>query len=950
MEVFKLLGKIAVDNAEANRAIDDTSGKAENSKNRITSAFKKIGAAVVTYLTIDKIKDFGQACVDMSAEVAAEQSAFEQIMGDYSDAAQGKVNEIADATGMVSTRLTPYMTSMTAKFKGLGFDIGDATDYAKQGLNIAADAAAFWDKSLDDSMSALNSFVNGSYEGGEAIGLFANDTQMAAYAVKEGIVSESKEWANLDEKIKQATRLEYAENMQKASGAVGQAAKESNQYANVQSNLTEKWRQFKAQVGEPILQNIVLPGMKKLGDFITGKLQPGFDKLKKKISDNKDKITELKDKVKLVTDRFKAAGESIASFVDWLTGGSKEAETLQSVILGLITGLLAFNTINGIIDTGKDIVDKYRKAMELLNASSPLGWVVAGISAVIALEASMRNMASNPMDEITEEFAALSKEEQAVIDKTGELSKSYDSLESSWKSNSDRITTEYDNYDTLAEKLDTIVDKNGKVKEGHESEAESITGQLSDALGIEIEMRDGIISKYGELKENIKETIDLKKAEAFLDANKSNYIDAQTKLKEATDNLAAAESDLIETNSRLYSAESFLDDLYQRRPEVMDALSQRGEDYSEVLMDQEAKVAGLKDKQKELQENYDKCGESVSNLGTTVNNYDELSDAVMKGNVEKINDSLELAQENFITAQSGSKAVLEQQVKDYEKEYENMRKAVERGSDLITEEDLKSKKDLYELAKAELEKKGIMEEQKAKENTEKYAKGIKSKKSSVQKASSDVSKSAVESADKEMRSMSKVANIQTSEMCNTVRNHRQKMEDSAKYVAEGAAVGIASGADSAVQSVGSLASRIVNKFRSVMGIQSPSKVMKEIGRYVTQGLAVGITDEESSVKKSAEHTAFTAVNAFNSGLLKMDSINIERKSHDDFHETLIRQKSTTLSNSAHSESDIIFKLNELIEAIKSLKIYLDGDALVGEIAPAMDARLGSINRIKRRGG
>ena len=101
MEVFKLLGKIAVDNAEANRAIDDTSGKAENSKNRITSAFKKIGAAVVTYLTIDKIKDFGQACVDMSAEVAAEQSAFEQIMGDYSDAAQGKVNEIADATGMV---------------------------------------------------------------------------------------------------------------------------------------------------------------------------------------------------------------------------------------------------------------------------------------------------------------------------------------------------------------------------------------------------------------------------------------------------------------------------------------------------------------------------------------------------------------------------------------------------------------------------------------------------------------------------------------------------------------------------------------------------------------------------------------------------------------------------------------------------------------------------------
>lgn len=62
---------------------------------------------------------------------------------------------------------------------------------------------------------------------------------MAAYAVKEGLVSEAKEWSKLEEKIKQATRLEYAEKMQKASGAVGQAAKESKQYANVQANLNE---------------------------------------------------------------------------------------------------------------------------------------------------------------------------------------------------------------------------------------------------------------------------------------------------------------------------------------------------------------------------------------------------------------------------------------------------------------------------------------------------------------------------------------------------------------------------------------------------------------------------------------------------------------------------------------------------------------------------------------
>ena len=45
MELFSLLGKIAIDNTEANKAIDDTSKKAEDSANETESAFAKIGGA-----------------------------------------------------------------------------------------------------------------------------------------------------------------------------------------------------------------------------------------------------------------------------------------------------------------------------------------------------------------------------------------------------------------------------------------------------------------------------------------------------------------------------------------------------------------------------------------------------------------------------------------------------------------------------------------------------------------------------------------------------------------------------------------------------------------------------------------------------------------------------------------------------------------------------------------
>lgn len=289
-KLFTLWGEIALKGVEeAQQQIEETTETAEDSGTKMESAFKKIGTAVAAYLTIDTIKQFGAALVEATAGVSAEVSAFEQIMGDYTDTAKGKMGEVADATGVVETRLTPYMTSMTAKFKGLGYDIDSATTLATDGLMLASDAAAFWDKSLDDSMGALNSFINGSYEGGESIGLFANDTQMAAYAVSKGLVAEAKEWSALDEATKQATRLEYAKAMFEQSGATGQAAKEAGQYANVQANLTEKWRQFKALIGEPLLQNIVIPAMQILSGLVTG-LSNGYQALTTWMKENETAV------------------------------------------------------------------------------------------------------------------------------------------------------------------------------------------------------------------------------------------------------------------------------------------------------------------------------------------------------------------------------------------------------------------------------------------------------------------------------------------------------------------------------------------------------------------------------------------------------------------------------------------------------------------------------------
>lgn len=401
MELFKLLGTIAVESDDANRAIDDTTDNAEKSSDKMVSAFKKIGAAVAAAFAIDKIIDFGKAIVGASAEVAAEEAAFSQIMGTYSDEAAAKVQKIADATGMVNSRLTPYMTSMTAKFKGLGYDVDEATDLASQGLNIAADASAFWDKSLTDSMSALNSFVNGNYEGGEAIGLFANETTLAAWAAD----NLDLKWKDLTEKEKQFARLQFAEAMQKASGAAGQASKESGAYANVQGNLTEAWRQFKAEIGEPLLNNIVIPAMKSLGSLLNDTLIPAFQNLKLWVGDNSNELQKIAQILGIATSAvigfitalktasilntfglaIKKANAEIAEYIiktyAAAAAGVVSNATLstKTILLGVLSGQIKITT------AATMLWDKAQKALNKSMLTNPITLIVLAIAGLVAL-------------------------------------------------------------------------------------------------------------------------------------------------------------------------------------------------------------------------------------------------------------------------------------------------------------------------------------------------------------------------------------------------------------------------------------------------------------------------------------------------------------------------------------------------------------------------------------
>lgn len=265
MELFKLFGTIAIQNADANEAIDDTADKASQSENKISSAFKKIGTAVATYFAVDKIKDFGLSCIDAASDANAATSQFSQVFGDMESQASKSLQTIADNTGIAENRMKGSYTQIAAFAKTTGLDTSDALGLADRAMVAVADSAAFYDRSLEETTESLQSFLKGNYENDAALGLSCTEITRNEAANR----LYGKSFNDLSEAQKQLTLLQMVEDANKLSGAMGQASRESDTWTNQTGNLKQAWTDFKAVVGSNFL-DIAVQAVKKLADVVQG--------------------------------------------------------------------------------------------------------------------------------------------------------------------------------------------------------------------------------------------------------------------------------------------------------------------------------------------------------------------------------------------------------------------------------------------------------------------------------------------------------------------------------------------------------------------------------------------------------------------------------------------------------------------------------------------------------
>lgn len=329
MDLFTLVAKIGLDSKEYEQGIKGAK-----------QGFEKLDTWMIAkaHLIADGVKrafstiaDFAKDAVTAAADVAAEKAQFAATFEGIEEAANGVLASVSNDTGILATRLQQVGTKAFSQFKGAGLDAADALSMMDEYTRIAADAAAYYDISLEDADVRLRSFLRGNTEAGDAIGLFTSESQRNSKAVE----LYGTKWTNLTEAQKQNLMLNVAQEIYDQSGATGQAAREMDGWVNVVGNLQRVWKDVLAVVGAPFYESLT-PVVKKLSEFLSDEtVQMRLGMLASSLGDMAgyvfDGVIDLLDKI-----------------LAWSSGEEEPSDTAQA----LFDIASSFSNIAGVIFTG----------------------------------------------------------------------------------------------------------------------------------------------------------------------------------------------------------------------------------------------------------------------------------------------------------------------------------------------------------------------------------------------------------------------------------------------------------------------------------------------------------------------------------------------------------------------------------------------------------------------
>ena len=431
--------------------------------------------------------------------------------------------------------------------------------------------------------------------------------------------------------------------------------------------------------------------------------------------------------------------------------------------------------------------------------------------------------AQGNMVDYYEDARELTEAEKENKEKVEELKGAYDELSQRRQESVSVIEAQSGKEKELWKELQNITDENGKINEGYEVRAAFIVNELKNALGIEIDMVDGVIKDYKGLQQEINNLIEKKKAEATLNAYQESYTEAIVKQKGAREALfdatknsetatqnyndaLAKENELQSEYNRLmaeYASDGTNDELRQQLYDLQDQLIMAGET-----------TAGFKDHMIENNQTLADATAALEGYNSTIANYEGASAAIISGDQAKISESLDLLTNDFQTSETSTRESLEKQCETYKTKLAEARAAVKEGAPGITDEYV------AELVRLELKSR------------------------------------------QELAKIPEDAANSLTDATQSVKSKTGEMEISGTEFSGGLAAGILSGVGKISDTAKTLADAGVGAVEDTLEISSSSKVMEKVGEKTDAGLEGGIDGGKGDVVDAmtdvANETEFAA--------------------------------------------------------------------------------------------
>lgn len=160
--IFSLFGEIFIDNTNADKSIDKTTQKAEQSGSKVGSAFSKIakGAAAVGTATVAAATALGTAAYKMATDAAETQASFAKVntlLSGTEQEAQAIFNSIKQASVNTGVAVTDFSEAVYGAISA-SVDQASAVDFVTSAVKLAKGGFTETTTAVDVLTTAINAY------------------------------------------------------------------------------------------------------------------------------------------------------------------------------------------------------------------------------------------------------------------------------------------------------------------------------------------------------------------------------------------------------------------------------------------------------------------------------------------------------------------------------------------------------------------------------------------------------------------------------------------------------------------------------------------------------------------------------------------------------------------------------------------------------------------------